>query len=278
MRSNALFVLGGEDLEMATIRSLLVLAGVRHIQPNKGWGAQTYGPAALDLAVVEEAVIRGKGAFGETYYGPPAQRCFGVERVVFVECAPAKEWPSGTPAVVVDHHGENSSRPPAVQQVLALLGLPISDAMRRWTELVGANDAGYIPAMKALGATPDEVEHIRALDRGAQGVTPVHEAEAERAIGAREVIGRLTVVRMGHSKTSPVADRLYGVADQLLILSEDGEANFYGDGAICAGLVKGFAGWSGGAGLGKAGQPAYWGVSGSKSEDEVIKLITSALS
>ncbi len=263
-KANRLFVLGGNDLEMEVVRSLLTLAGEKWVQPNKGWGSHVYA-AAGDLGLtVEEILVQTGPDFWQ--HNRKSTRCAGIECVIFVECSPTKEWPEQTEVVVVDHHGDQSHRPPAVQQVLALIKMPTSEQTRRWIELVGANDAGYVPAMRALGASDAEVERIRALDRAAQGVTPAHETEALRAIGAKEVDGRLTVVRMDHSKTSAVADRLYGAVDQLLILSKDGEVNFYGDGALCASLKEHLGGWSGGAGLGKAGQPAYWGASGIDGE------------
>ena len=35
--------------------------------------------------------------------------------------------------------------------------------------------------------------------------------------------------KLSHSKTSTITDRLYGKYDNLLVLSEDGETNFFGD-------------------------------------------------
>ena len=50
-----------------------------------------------------------------------------------------------------------------------------------------------------------------------------------------------------HSKTSTVTDRLYGKYDNLLIISEDGETNFYGTTEIIQMLNEKFpGGWSGG--------------------------------
>lgn len=68
-----------------------------------------------------------------------------------------------------------------------------------------------------------------------QGITPEQEAEAERALGCREVINGVTVVRMSHSKTATVADRLFDPEKEqrLLILSGDGESNFFGKKELC---------------------------------------------
>lgn len=272
------FVLGGNDAEMVAIAALLSQAGQHFIQPKKEWGNHSYGPGELGLEVTpahEEMHSQG----GPQYPVPVPAAVKEYSTVVFVECFPADSWPQGTKAIVVDHHGELAYRPAAIRQVLDILeptGFQISGETRRWAELIAANDSGYIPAMTALGATQDEVSRVRALDRSAQGITPAHEAEAERAISAKEVVGRLTVVRMAHSKTATVADRLYGQHDQLLIISGDGEVNFYGDGALCAELKTKFEGWNGGAGLGKTGANAYWGA-GRPEQEKVSTFIREQL-
>lgn len=251
-----LFVLGGNDGEMAVVKSLLNMAGKFTVQPKKEWGVHYYAPA--DLGVEARAV---EDAFKKYYFnGAP------LEEVVFIECYPAAGAWSQTPDLrinlsVVDHHGGDSWEAASVMQVLHeyCQGVVISDSLRRMIELAAANDAGYIPAMEGLFAKPQEIAAIRLADRRAQGITPQQEAEAERAIDQAITEGRLTVVRMSHSKTATVADRLYGRYDQLLILSGDGEVNFFGDGQRCVILREKFEGWNGGQGLGQAGERAFWG-------------------
>ncbi|OGZ69274.1 MAG: hypothetical protein A3D44_01120 [Candidatus Staskawiczbacteria bacterium RIFCSPHIGHO2_02_FULL_42_22] len=299
MSANLLFVLGGNDAEMVTGKAVLSLAGEKWIQPNVGWGDHVYSPADLGLEVVPEH----EEMANRHGYSCPEKvdaRAVGVSTVVFIECGP-KDWPKGTPVVVIDHHGTRSGEPASVLQLLEVLnsrtryngsiylggeskhhqkvGFELSAATRRWVELIAANDAGYIPAMLALGATPDEVARIRALDRSAQGITPAHETEAERALANAEVKGRLTVVMLMHTKTATIADRLFGRCDQLLVASNNGEVNFYGDGALCAKLKEKFDGWSGGSGLGKTGQNAFWGVGEGNGNlaQEVISFITDHL-
>jgi hypothetical protein len=137
----------------------------------------------------------------------------------------------------IDHHNARSAESASILQVLTLIGATPS----RVEELIAANDSGYIPGMKAIGASQDEVSHIRALERQMQGITLEMEAEAERAITAMErypELSDLIIVRMAHSKVSTATDRLFGlqVQEHLLVVSEDGEVNYYGDGAICADL------------------------------------------
>ena len=201
----------------------------------------------------------------------------GVEKVCFVECRPKDDtWPEQTNTYVIDHHGDASGRSPAIMQVLEAIQVRVSDATLRWCELIGANDAGHIPAMLALGASNEEVMRVRKADWNSQGITPEEIQEADRALGELETEGRLTIARMSHSRTAPLADPLFGKVDQLLILSENGETNFYGDGELCSTLEEKFNGWSGGAGLGHKGQNAFWG-SGDAEQASVLEFVREVL-
>ena len=242
------FFLGGADAEMVRIAEVLASAGAETFNSGLGWGAH----ASAYATEIAQAVAEGK-------------------TIVLVELdnvsAPKIDWspekvavvlPEG--AIVVDHHGERAGEPASILQVLTLLSIEPT----RWDNLIATNDSGFIPAMLAMGATPEEVASVRLADRTAQGITPEMEAEAERAIFLAKTSGRLTVVQMAHSKSATVTDRLHKGAggpgyDQLLIVSGDGEKNFFGDGKICQNLKEKFEGWNGGSGLGKEGENAFWG-------------------
>lgn len=247
MNSEKKFFIGGKDLEMVNIVEVLTKNNQPFVDEGLGWGAK----ASAYARKISEAATEG--------FTP-----------VLVELEVDIDLPRGT--IIVDHHNERAGEPASILQVLDLLELEPS----RWQRLVAANDSGYIPAMLALEATEAEIAQVRLEDREAQGITPEQEAEAERAISAADTIGRLMVVRMSHSKTSPVADRLFGKSDQLLILSGDGEANFYGNGALCSELKAKFEGWSGGAGLGDPKGNGFWG--GYPNHDELLKFIVDWLS
>ena len=131
----------------------------------------------------------------------------------------------------------------------------IGHELTLYEQFVAANDKGFIPAMYELAKTKNLskketqklIEKVRLQDRAAQGITPEQERIAEKAIQEAEVSDLLTVVRMAHSKTSTVCDRLFGRYKNLLILSEDGEVNFFGEKGVIerlSSLVKGS--WSGG--------------------------------
>lgn len=276
------FVLGGEDAEMAVIRALLQMQGMRYVQPRTEWGNHSYSPTDVGLEEKEVPHPMSSSLGGGTmkvHTFTDGSRC---ERVAFVECNPGEGWLDRGMLTVVDHHGELSSRPASIFQVYDLIGRPqLSSATLRWVELIAANDSGFIPAMLAIGATAQEVARIRSFDRTCQGITPEQEAEAEQAIENREVDGRLTFVRMPHSKCATVTDRLHTAAggagyDQLLIVSGDGETNFFGDGALCALLKEKFDGWNGGNGLGQEGGNAYWG--GYATQVEIEEFVRQQLS
>lgn len=253
--SSMVFFLGGAAAEMNAIREVLHSSNQPYCDKQLGWGASA-------SAYAEE--LAAAAANGQT--------------AVLIELALDIELPAG--AVVVDHHNENSDRPASILQVLDLLGMEPT----RNQQLIAANDCGYIPGMLALGATPEEVAAVRLLDRAAQGITPEQEAEAERAISNREVVNGVTVVHMSHSKTATVADRLFSQDEEqrLLILSGDGESNFFGKKELCL-LLQGektgktaegwdtyshFGGWTGG------GQDfGYWG--GYADQSEILDYVTS---
>lgn len=251
--NNMVVFAGGYDGEMVEIINICREAGVEIFDKHLGWGAAASAYSEEIAAAVSED-----------------------KQVVLIELALDIELPET--AIVVDHHNEMFDRPASILQVLDLLGLKAT----RWQQLVAANDCGYIPAMLSMGATPEEVAAVRLADRSAQGITPEQEAEAERALGCREVINGVTVVRMSHSKTATVADRLFDPEKEqrLLILSGDGESNFFGKKELCL-LLQGektgktaegwdtyshFGGWTGGGET-----TGFWG--GYANQDEVLDFV-----
>lgn len=253
--SNMVVMLGGYDAEMLAIADACRKAGVAVVDKHLGWGAAASAYQEEIAQAISEGMIP-----------------------VLVELSLDIELPET--AIVVDHHNENAGRPASILQVLDLLGV---EPTRR-QQLIAANDCGYIPGMLALGATPEEVAAVRLADRAAQGITPEQEREAERAIAAAEAINGVTIVRMAHSKTATVCDRLFSQdkEQRLLILSGDGESNFFGNGELCR-LLQGedtgkkteqgytiyshFGGWIGG----NLPTSGFWG--GYADQSEVEKFV-----
>lgn len=253
--SNMVAFLGGYDAEMLAIADACRKAGVDVVDKHLGWGAA----ASAYTEEIADAISAGKTP-------------------VLIELTLDIELPVS--AIVVDHHNENAGKPASILQVLSLLGVKPT----RSQLLIAANDCAYIPGMLALGATPEEVATVRLADRAAQGITPEQEAEAERAIAAAEVVNGVTIVKMSHSKTATVCDRLFSPdkEQRLLILSEDGESNFFGNGELCN-LLRGedtskktaegytiyshFGGWIGG----NLPTSGYWG--GYADQKKVEKFV-----
>jgi hypothetical protein len=262
--NNLHFFLGGNDLEMKTIKNLLDEQGVAYSDANLSWGASTskYGDEISEVA-----------AEGKT--------------PVIVELAVDSKLPENT--INVDHHNENSDKPASILQVCELLGVEPTRKM----QLVAANDSGYIPAMMAMGASETEINAIRYQDRATQGITLEQEEQAEFALQHTKEMYGVTVVMLKHSKTATVTDRLFDETkpQNLLIISQDGETNYFGPEDICRKLQGNkvgerpapwdpnqtevlydhFGGWTGGAGLGQKGGTAFWG--GYADQKEILKFV-----
>jgi hypothetical protein len=247
------FFLGGKDLEMVQIRDALNEHDVDYVDAGGlNWGAKA-------------------SAYGAEAFADSERNGFTP---VLVELEIDCDLPET--AIIIDHHNERSHEPASLLQVLNLL----EQEPTRWDELVAANDAGYIPAMLAISASEDEVAEICKASRSISGITPEMEAEAEAVIeaaNAHELArrGELVIIRMAHSKCATITDRLFPLwkdgRENLLVLSEDGEANFFGRGDICVALKEKFDGWSGGSGLGDPEGNAFWG--GNPSHETALAFI-----
>lgn len=246
------FFLGGADAEMRRIAEVLRETGVDFVDGGLAWGAK--------------ASAYGADAFAEAFKDGFTPVLVELE----IDC----EVPEGS--IVVNHHEERAQEPASILQVLAL----IEREPARHDKIVAANDAGWYPGLMGWADVPGlgrleppaSAEELRAI-RGAEVSLPADmAAEIDRALGAPvEMIGNVRTVRMAHSKTGLVGDRLAIAAiaagakspaefPAYVVLSEDGEVNFSGDGATAAALHAAFSGgWAGGAGLGDADGTAFWG-------------------
>ena len=226
------FFLGGHDVEMITIRDLLVEVAANHLH-DKGlnWGAK----ASHYRSEIADSLRKGRTP-------------------VLIELEQDIELDQQR-IILINHHEERSGieQPTSLQQVFRLLELP-QEQWTRWNELVAANDREYIDGMLKIGATKEEIMEIRAADRLAQGITPEEEISGEHAISEAEELrgGFLTVVYLAHSKTSVVTDRLHpalgGRGYENLLVSCPDQVNFYGSGDCIYALNEAFpGGWYGGA-------------------------------
>lgn len=232
MKNQIVVVTPVNDGEAVQIEKILKNENIKTLITKQGWGASWDG---LEPEIKEKI---------ESYKNKNF-KIFGVEL--------QGSAPEG--AVNIDHHiydgDDRSSDKSSFEQVADLIGYELT----LYDQFVAENDKGFIPAMISLAKTKNLskeqtqtlIQKVRLQDRAAQGITPEQERIAEKAIQEAEVSDRLTVVRMSHSKTATVCDRLYGGYKNLLILSEDGEVNFFGSGRVIkklSSLVEGS--WSGG--------------------------------
>lgn len=230
--SKILVVTPVNDGEAVQIEKLLKEKNIKTLITKQGWGASW---ANLEPEVKEKI----------KEYKNKGYQIYGVEL--------QGAAPEG--AENIDHHrydgDDRTNELSSLEQVADLIGHELT----LYEQFVAANDKGFIPAMYELAKiknlskkeTQKLIEKVRLQDRAAQGITPEQEKIAEEAIKEAEVSDNLTVVRMSHSKTATVCDRLYGGYKNLLVLSEDGEVNFFGCQKVIkklSDLVKGS--WSGG--------------------------------
>lgn len=197
----SLFLLGGHDLEMLTIRQMLegrkdCIIADKHLQWDNA-----------RLSAYRDALSQPGN--NNNIYGIELQ----------------EDIPLPKNYHRIDHHNEWADKPSSLEQVAEVLGVELT----RYQQLVAANDKGYIPAMKTLGASKEEIDDIRRKDRAAQGVTEEDEALAEKAIAENlHIYKGLSVVKAFSSRFSPICDRLYPY--RRLLIYTDSEWMFYGEG------------------------------------------------
>jgi hypothetical protein len=250
-----MFFLGGNDLEMAEIRSLLRRAGAPNvIDKGLSWGAKA------------------------SSYDTEIRLCIkSATRPVLIELENDIGL-DASQADFVDHHGASAgaSTPTSLEQVFRLLERPAHE-WSRWMELVAANDRGGIEGLAEAGASTEEIAAIRKAEHAVLGITVAEEAEAERAVAAAEhPCKQLTVIRLAHARTAPVFDRIEPALggsgyENIVILSPD-ETNFSGEWRIVEALDHEFpGGWTGG----RKPIRGYWGLAG--VEPRVVEWLVSQL-
>lgn len=174
------FFLGGYDLEMATIKQMLeerddCVVADKHLS----WEYALLSAYQEDLSKYADCQI------------------YGIE--LREDITAPENYTS------IDHHNDKSSQPSSLEQVANLLGVTLN----RYQQLVAANDKGYIPAVKALEASKEEIDEIRRKDREAQGFTEEDEQKARQVLESADMsYPGLIIVKAVNSSFSPIIDCL----------------------------------------------------------------------
>jgi len=235
------FLIGGYDLEMIEIKKLLKAHNQHFYDKNLSWGAKL---SAYKGWMVDEFT---------TYVG--------LELIEDIK--PPENY------ISIDHHNERSAEPASIEQLALLLNVKLS----RYQQLVAANDKGYIPAMKALGASDSEIQQVRREDRKAQGVTEEMERIAEKEVSQLKIMNGIGIIYTSLNKFSPLVDRLN---QECLVVYNNETLNYYGKNAaklnvVFKKLVDEKKAYSGG------GDNGFWGIAAGyftkKEIEEIMRKI-----
>lgn len=212
--NNKVFLLGGYDLEMVTIKQML--------------------EGKCECVVLDQQLKWDNACLGAYQDELPSYTDSDIYGIELQEDIPL-------PAHYhrIDHHNDCHAKPSALEQVAEIIGV----GLNHHQQLVAANDRGYIPAMQKMGASTEEIADIRKKDRKAQGITESEEQLAEKSISDNLLrCGELIVVKSLTSRFAPICDRLFPY--QRLLIYTDSEWMFYGAGktelvnSFCSAIIQ----------------------------------------
>ena len=190
--SDKLFLLGGYDLEMLEIKELLKSKNIAFKDKELKWGAKL-------------SDYQNELNFSGTLYGIELEQ----------DIEPPKNY------IEIDHHGKNDHKKSSLEQVAEILGVGLDDDQM----LIAANDTRYISGMKALCATKEEIDEIRARDRAFQGVTKEDEELALQSFNIA-LSDKSNVIYSKTSHFSAVSDLAFYKYDNYIIYN-DSKIVFY---------------------------------------------------
>jgi hypothetical protein len=285
------FCLGGQDEEMKEIKKVALAQGHTVHDKNLGWGAKasSYAAELIDIDTNNNRIPPADPEQMNHTHLEIKRNKLELFVPVLVELELDQELPDST--VVIDHHGKEAGRPPALQQVLSLIGVESS----RKQDMTGAMDAGYVFGLISMGFHKNEIADLLGEDRdmsirdilvkSADSSCPDEPGEAERDIAAADILNSgLIIIRRDRNTCAPVTARMYGKQKEqnIFVLSdwtdeETGEhkqeANYYGTGEAVRAIAAEFPqGWTGGAGLMPHTSDAkeFWGKYGGKAPDSAF--------
>ncbi len=190
-----IFLLGGYDLEMITLKTLFETHQITFFDKQLKWGAK--------LSEYNDIL---------TLY--PQTLIYGIELIEDINPPPNYH--------AIDHHNQHSHRPSSLFQVLDLLDIKPT----RQHQLISANDIRHIQAMQCMGATTEEIETIRKKDRKIQGVTQEEEIQALQDIKIASKHHGIYTIKTKLEHFSPIVD---GFTLRPLLVYSKKALNYYGD-------------------------------------------------
>lgn len=190
-----LFLLGGRDLEMITIKALLTKGSFTQItNPDQLLAERHFADfnLAWDTAHWEkyETLISEAHEHDYQIYG--------------VELFETPNYKKPDYCVLIDHHNGLPPRPSSMEQIAQKLDIDIST---RHYQLVIHNDVGHIKGMRVMGALKKEVEEIRKLEWEALGLTEKDRETADKDWDAGQLKGGVKIVSTKMKSFIPICDK-----------------------------------------------------------------------
>jgi len=206
-KSKAIFLLGGHDLEMQTIKEVLIDNGFKE---GEGLFDKELQWDTAKLSTYNDEIAKNKGKI-----------------IYAVELDEDIELPINYHRI--DHHNDYADKDASLLQILALLGNKVT----REQKLIAANDARYISGMKCLDALAEEIIGIRQEDRKIQGISKREDEIAKEIVldeSKRKVIADITIINADKVPFSAISDSLYFENKQTekTIIYDDTKIVFYG--------------------------------------------------
>jgi len=201
-----IFFLGGHDAEMLEIKNMLMENNIAFFDKKLKWGAKL------------------------SEYKEELSQLSNNQCPVFVELKLDCQYPEH--AFIIDHHDSRAGKDQltSIEQTAKRLNI----SMNRHQQLISINDKSHIRGMKAFGAKESEIDHIRSLDRKAQGATPEEEEKAIKTIkeNIQLLCKDIALVKSLCKRTSCVVDRIHDSYAHIIVYSPDGNMHYFGPGKI----------------------------------------------
>lgn len=269
------FFLGAADSEMQEVKKVVEQAGCMvNFTTEMGWGdakASTYQERLEEIRLNNSYACAEGAAVPDSITKALISGELQIIIPVLVELSIDCELPQYS--ITVDHHNDRAGEAPSIIQVCNLLGITPT----REQNLIGAFDAAYAYGLVAIGASSQELSEFFADADSSMSIGQMLLArekesditkEAQRAVDNADMVDDLFIIRCAHSTCGPITARVFDkqTTQNILIISDNGEINYYGDGEKSKHLFDSIIvndsndKWAGGAGLCESTQETieYW--------------------